>query len=157
MWLATLACLLMSSPSTGLLDSIKVHEGFKDTAYQDTKGVWTIGYGTNLQTLKITEDRACELLVERVVEAAAWSSKYPWLASLDPARQDVIIEMIYNLGPTRFSKFKKLHAACAAGDFETAATEMVNSNWHSDVGIRAEHLEHQMRSGVRWNERGRSA
>jgi lysozyme len=157
MWLATLACLLMSSPSTGLLDSIKAHEGYRSTAYQDTKGIWTIGYGTNLQTLKIDEPTACEWLVARTAEAAVWASKYPWLATLDPARQDVVVEMIYNLGPTRFSKFKKLHAACAAGDFEAATKEMVSSDWHSDVGVRAEHLEKQMRSGVRWNERGRSA
>ena len=38
-----------------LVASLEKHEGYRDKAYQDTEGVWTIGYGTNLQELRIDE------------------------------------------------------------------------------------------------------
>jgi lysozyme len=143
--------------SNELVNSTMVHEGTKKdkdgrhVAYQDTKKVWTIGYGTNLQTLAINEDQARDLLLTRLDEAYAAASTYAWFGQLNPARRDTVIEMVYNLGVTRFNGFHLLQAALGAGDYVTAAAEMKDSDWHGEVGIRAVHLEQQMLTGVYWN------
>ncbi|MDF3886685.1 glycoside hydrolase family protein [Cupriavidus basilensis] len=43
--------------------------------------------------------------------------------SMPAAAQECLIDLCYNLGRTGFSKFKKLIAACEAGDWKTAAAE----------------------------------
>jgi lysozyme len=59
--------------------------------------------------------------------------------------------MVFNLGMTGFTKFKKTIAAIEDGDFDKAAEEMVDSRWTSQVGYRAYELADQMKSGE-WDE-----
>ena len=48
--------------------------------------------------------------------------------------------MMFNMGLTRLSKFKKHNAALVAGDWNTAAVEGRDSRWYSQVTNRAERL-----------------
>src|SRR3972149_2646116 len=139
----------MISPS--LLKSVKTHEGRDMRAYKDSVGVWTIGYGTNLQELEIDEELATRWLHDRLKAAAREAGGFPWFKDLEIPRQDVVVEMIYNLGLVRFAKFGKMHAAILAQDYGLAATEMRNSTWAGQVGHRAERLAAQMRTGEYWN------
>jgi lysozyme len=140
-----------------LLASTKIHEGRKLRAYQDTVGVWTIGYGTNLQELEIDDELATRWLYDMLRKALISARGYPWFNNLNQARKDVIVEMIYNLGLSRFDKFKDLKAALAESRFDVAADEMLDSKWADDVGDgpggkddRAERLARQMRAGEYW-------
>lgn len=135
-----------------LLESVKYHEGYRDTAYRDSVGVWTIGYGTNLQTLQIDRDLAEKWLVQRLDEAKLFASRLPEWAVLDGPRQDVVVEMIYNLGPSRYVLFANTRRAMLEGRFEDAANGMLASRWAEQVGRRAIRLAAQMRTGARWNE-----
>ena len=36
-----------------LVDIIGRHEGFREKKYKDTKGIWTIGYGFNMESKNI--------------------------------------------------------------------------------------------------------
>jgi len=45
-----------------LIEQLKQHEGFRSTPYQDTEGVWTIGYGLT----NITKEEAETILRMRV-------------------------------------------------------------------------------------------
>jgi lysozyme len=54
--------------------------------------------------------------------------------------QEVLINMMFNLGRPRLSGFKKMNAALTAGDLETAAIEGRDSKWYVQVGDRAERL-----------------
>ena len=54
--------------------------------------------------------------------------------------QEVLINMMFNLGRPRLSGFKKMNAALASGDLETAAIEGRDSRWYVQVGDRAERL-----------------
>ena len=56
----------------------------------------------------------------------------------------ILINMCFNLGRTRLSKFKKTIAAIEAGDYETAAVEMRDSKWYRQVTKRAERLATRM-------------
>lgn len=48
-----------------------------------------------------------------------------------------LIDMMYNLGKTRFLGFKRMIAAITAGDLHTASLEAIDSKWASQVGDRA--------------------
>ena len=56
--------------------------------------------------------------------------------------------MTFNLGSTRLSLFKKMHAAAAAGNYHVAAAEMLDSKWAGQVKGRADRLAEMMRSGT---------
>lgn len=72
------------------INLIKQSEGCRLTAYQDSIGVWTIGYGHTgkvdgksiCKCMKITLDKAVELLKEDLTKfeksVAKYNSKYSW-------------------------------------------------------------------------------
>lgn len=133
-----------------LIASTKLHEGFRKRAYQDTVGVWTVGYGTNLQELEVGEELATEWLLAKLRQAQVSAGGYPWFAALSQPRKDVIVEMLYNLGLPRFDKFMKLKTALAERKFDAAAREMLESVWAEQVGVRALRLAGQMKTGKYW-------
>jgi len=55
-----------------------------------------------------------------------------------------MVNMCFNLGYPRLSKFKKFLAAMEDNDFETAAKEMMDSKWATQVGDRAERLKQRV-------------
>ena len=67
---------------------------------------------------------------------------------LIPARQEVMVNMMFNLGWPRLKKFVKMIAAAEDGDHELVAAEMLDSRWHRQVKGRAVELADQYRSGV---------
>jgi len=54
--------------------------------------------------------------------------------------QQVVVNMMFNMGRPRLSQFKKFNAALEAGDWATAAVEGRDSRWHKQVTNRAERL-----------------
>lgn len=109
-------------------------------AYQDTKGIWTIGIGRNLQTLRITRAEALAMF-DRDVEAAEILARslpsWPYMNTAD--RQDAFIELVFNMGPAHFDgqgsdDFKNFMHAAACGDWRRAAMELLDSKWAKDVG-----------------------
>jgi lysozyme len=60
--------------------------------------------------------------------------------------QEILVNMMFNMGRPRLSGFKRFNAALAEGDWDTAADEMIDSRWYDQVGARAERLEERMRN-----------
>jgi len=58
--------------------------------------------------------------------------------------QQILVNMMFNMGRTRLSKFKKFNAALEAGDWKTAAVEGRDSLWYRQVTNRAERLMSRM-------------
>ena len=54
--------------------------------------------------------------------------------------QQILVNMMFNMGRTRLSKFKKMHKAILESDWKTAAVEGRDSRWHKQVTNRAERL-----------------
>ena len=54
--------------------------------------------------------------------------------------QQILVNMMFNMGRTRLSKFKKMHAAILEGDWKEAAKEGRDSRWYKQVTNRAERL-----------------
>ena len=128
-------------------EQLILHEGLKLKPYRCTAGKLTIGVGRNLDDKGISKEEALFLLANDIEDAIKDLSNFDWFEGLDPVRKKVVIDMRYNLGPTRFRQFKRMIAALAAGDYKAAAAEMVNSKWYYQVGTRARRLMEMMRTG----------
>lgn len=124
------------------------HEGYRSHPYRCTAGKLTIGVGRNLDDRGLSPEEIEYLLENDIREAEGYAKAYPWYETLDPVRQNVVVNLCFNLGPTRFGKFKQLHAALAVGDWARAKASLENSLWHKQVGRRAPELELQLLSGV---------
>lgn len=123
-----------------LINRIKRHEGFRAEPYHCSAGKLTIGYG---HRLNIKWDRSIADGVLRDDLAKCWvdlKNACPWAVDLPKQKQEVLVEMILNLGLSGFLGFRKTIAALRCGDFKTAATEMLDSRWHEQVGQRARTL-----------------
>ena len=132
-----------------LLGQLKRDEGLRLTMYQDSTGHATIGYGHNLENNGITPAQAQQLLVDDAIQAMRDAAELVpnWL-KLSYVRQNVMTNMSYNMGKTTFSTFKKFLKAVNDGDYNTAAKEMQNSLWYSQVGPRGERLRQEMLTGT---------
>lgn len=123
------------------------HEGLKPKPYTDTVGKKTIGIGRNLDNVGISKDEAIYLCGNDITHAEQIATQYDWYAKLNEARQNVVLNMIFNLGQTRFGGFLNMIGAIAKGDYDVAANHMMSSKWAAQVGKRAEELATQMRTG----------
>ncbi len=133
-------------------EQLKIDEGCRLTAYQDTVGVWTIGYGHTGGIEKwdrISQEKAEEFLLEDTLEATVDASTLPvGFDGLNYVRQAVLINMAFNLGKAKLLGFKRTLEAIALRDFDNAALYMLQSKWAAQVGQRAIRLAKQMKSGT---------
>ncbi len=124
------------------------HEGLMKKPYKDSVGKLTIGVGRNLDDVGISEQEALYLLKNDIDRAIADAKVYPWYENLNDARKMVVVDMIFNLGITRFSRFKKTIKYISAEKYGKASVEMLDSKWANQVGSRAIRLSEMMRSGI---------
>jgi len=127
---------------------LKRHEGLRLKSYQDSVGVWTAGYGRNLQAMKITQKEADKWLNDDIaVVAHLLEYRFPIINKLSENRKLALLNMAFNLGIKGLSKFKKMWKAIERGNYKEASKQMKKSKWHNQVGIRAVELELMMREG----------
>ena len=84
---------------------IKKFEGCELEAYQDSVGVWTIGYGHTKDVKegdKINQDEAEHLLEEEMPEYEGYVNDMVEV-SLEQCQFDALVSWVYNLGPTNLS------------------------------------------------------
>ena len=60
--------------------------------------------------------------------------------------QEVLVNMLFNLGRPRLSKFKNFNAKIIEGDYVGAAPEGLDSIWAKQVGPRAVRLMERLKS-----------
>ncbi len=150
-----------------LEQSVDANEGYRVAPYRDSNGLWTIGKGHCLERnpLLIEEWKYLldqdELVVEitprgadwlkwRKLTAVATECRYSFRlwSRLNDARQNVIVEMAYQMGVDGVKGFKKMLAAIEAEDWERAETEGLSSKWaKKDSPARAKRLMTQLRTG----------
>lgn len=121
------------------------HEGMRPTPYQDSRGIWTVGIGHNLQC-PLSHAAIMQIFNDDLDEAYNQClHSFSWFADLNEARQMVLIDMCFNLGLPRLLGFQKMLNALSLGNYETAASEMLASAWAGQVGQRAVTLAAMMR------------
>jgi lysozyme len=142
-----------------LIEQLKIDEGLRLVAYQDTVGVWTIGYGHTGPEVKRglvwTREKAETVLIEDVIaHNAKLAAALPWVSDLDPVRRRVLQNMAFNLGigdavkGTGLLGFKNTLRMIQTGFFSDAAANMLQSKWAKQVKARAVRLSNRMRTGV---------
>lgn len=151
------------------LDLIKEAEGFRGSIYLCPAGYPTIGYGRNLKTNPLTEKEEAECfkssdnlnvsknvaekwLLKEVEIIADRLEKEGYLKYLDPLRQAVLIDLVYNLGFAKFLTFKKFLIALSNANYGIASDELVDSKWYVDVGRRGKRNAEIMRYGSKVND-----
>ena len=131
-----------------LLSSVIVHEGFSRYIYLDSVGVRTVGFGRNLDDRGISREEAEMLLLNDLETSTKEAKKLEFYENLTSNnRRDVIVEMIFNMGLTRFKEFKKTIGYINQANYSAAADEMLDSRWAKQVGQRALTLSNKFRAG----------
>jgi lysozyme len=123
-------------------------EGLKLKPYRDSVGKLTIGVGRNLDDDGILEQEAYVMLDNDIARHTLDAQKISVFSSLDPVRQDVLVNMVFNMGLPRVLGFKNMIAALSSQDWEEAAQEMLSSRWATQVWHRAEELAQMIRTGA---------
>lgn len=122
-------------------------EGKRLKLYKDSLGIASIGIGRNLEAVGIRPDEMALMFENDLKDAIALAPKLvPQFESLSDNRKAVIVNMTFNMGE-KLLGFKQMLAGIAAGDFNKAADEMLNSTWAKQVGLRASRLSKMMREG----------
>jgi GH24 family phage-related lysozyme (muramidase) len=139
-----------------LREQLEIDEGVKYDIYNDHLGYPTFGIGH----LVIKSDPECGQEVgtaisrERVAEAFESDVKgviedcnklYNDFDELPEEAQQIIANMMFNMGRTRLSKFRGMKRGVDARDWDAAADEMVDSAWYRQVTNRADRLVQRMR------------
>lgn len=134
-----------------LKQSIKKHEGLKLKPYHCPAGKLTIGYGRNLQDNGITLLEADKMLETDLLNLKLeLIDTIKFFKNLDDVRQNVLIEMAYNMGVPNLLEFKKTLKFMEKRDFINASKEMLDSQWHRDF------LKYDMQDGKKSNQLLRS-
>lgn len=130
---------------------IMKHEGLNQSAYKDSLGYWSIGYGKMIDArlggkLSLA---ACEFILnECMTDAREEAMKLSAYKYLDLVRQGVLIELCFAMNAAKVKKFVNMLAALSTKDYIAAAAELLDSDWARTVGqTRANDLAHRMRYG----------
>ena len=139
-----------------LREQLKIDEGCVYEIYNDHLGYHTFGIGhlviesdsENGQAVgtSVSEDRVAEAFDEDIKSVLRdCNILYPDFDDLPEEAQQIIANMMFNLGRPRLSKFAGMKRGVDARDWDVAADEMVDSRWYRQVGARAERLVNRMR------------
>lgn len=122
-------------------------EGYRAKPYRCTSGALTIGIGYNLDA-GMPFDEAVLLMRHRIDKIRrALLERLEWFPKLNEARQAALLSMAYQMGLSGLLSFKRTLASIAAGDYEQASREMLDSKWASQTPKRAQRTAYMMRYG----------
>ena len=141
-----------------VMEQLKIDEGVVHEVYLDHLGLPTVGighlilesdpeHGAEVGT-PVSQARCEELFFQDLDIALSeceklydetWHSVHHW-DTLPEEVQEILVNMLFNMGRPRLSQFKKMNQALVDGDWKTAAVEGRDSRWYNQVGNRAERL-----------------
>lgn len=141
---------------------ITKHEGYRNKVYLDSLGIPTVGIGFNLRRpdapiiLKrlgleygkvlngdqiLTDEQVKEIF--QLCLKIAYADVKHYIPKFDTLPKNIklaLIDLSFNLGYNRLSKFVKTRQFIIAGDYKNAANELMSSKWATQVGDRAKSI-----------------
>lgn len=124
-----------------LVEQLRVAEGVRHTAYRDSLGYWTAGVGHLLDQSKswagtvFSDDQINEWLEADIDAALAQAQQLPeWQALQTDARQNAVVELVFNLGLAHWKLFCRCRLCLCQGCWQCAHDELLNSRWAQQVG-----------------------
>ena len=112
------------------------------------EGYPSIGNGRNLQANPLSDEEINFLRARDIDRVEREATNLEYWSRLDPVRQLVVADLLFNLGVAGWRKFVRANAALSRGDYEQAANELESSRWYNQVRRRAVKLVEAMRTGV---------
>ena len=136
-----------------VMEQLKIDEGVVHEIYLDHLGLPTVGIGhLSLESdpehgkevgTPVSQARCEELFMKdldtAISECVALYGPDVWEAFPEEV-QEILVNMLFNVGRPRLTKFVKMNEALREGDWTTAAIEGRDSLWYKQVGNRAERL-----------------
>ena len=140
-----------------LRKQLEIDEGIKHDIYLDHLGLPTFGIGHLITSddpesgqevgTPISDERVQSAFETDVVSVIEDCNKlYDDFDELPEEAQQIIANMMFNMGRTRLSKFRGMKRGVDARDWNAAADEMVDSRWYRQVTNRADRLVQRMRA-----------
>ena len=135
-----------------LIKQIKYDEGVILGVYQDHLGYATCGVGHlilesdpehGLPNGTSISESTCDNYLKQDLQIASDECKIlyqPWFKDFPQEVKEILINMMFNLGRPRLTKFKNFNKAVMRKDWRNAAVEGRDSLWHRQVTKRAERL-----------------
>ena len=139
-----------------LIESVKKHEGFRNSVYKDTLGKRTVGYGhlcveDHWEDNKAYDKKYLEEILEKDLQSAINQTheKCKDLKISDDAKS-IICEMIFQLGGHGVSKFRNMWKALQKDppDYKEASVQMLDSRWAKQTPNRAKEMASHMEKCV---------
>jgi lysozyme len=140
-----------------LRKQLEIDEGCKYVIYLDHLLLPTFGighlvlnndeeYGSAVGT-SVSEARVIECF-EKDLESVQKDCYrlYDDFDDLPDTVQEIIANMLFNMGLGRMRAFRGMKAGIDARDWNKAADEMVDSKWYGQVGARSKRLVERMRN-----------
>ena len=139
------------------LELIKKFEGCETTAYQDSVGVWTIGFG---HTKEVEEGQTCSIedaesmLADEMDEYEGYINNMVKV-DLQQHEFDSLVAWVYNLGPTNLGESTMLKVL-NGGQFDRVPDEM--NRWTRAGGeileglVRRRQAESLMFQNLDWRQ-----
>ena len=138
-------------------EQLKIDEGVVYEVYHDHLGLPTFGvghlvldsdpeYGKDIG-FPVSEDRVKECF-EKDLDTAISECKvlFEKFDDFPGEVQEILVNMMFNMGRTRLSGFKKFIANLNEGNWKQAAVEGRDSKWYNQVTNRAERLMERLES-----------
>ena len=140
-----------------LRKQLEIDEGIKHDIYLDHLGYPTFGIGHLITSddpesgqevgTAVSDERVRQAFETDVVSVIEDCNKlYDDFDELPEEAQQIIANMMFNMGRTRLSKFRGMKRGVDARDWNAAADEMVDSRWYRQVTNRADRLVQRMRA-----------
>ena len=138
---------------------LKIDEGVEYKVYLDHLGYPTFGvghlvlksdseYGSEVGT-PVSEERVAECFDKDLDTAIdeCYQLYGPGTFNNFPGElQEILVNMMFNMGRPRLSKFKNFNTALIDQDWVKASEEMIDSAWYRQVGNRAKRLVERMKN-----------
>ena len=140
-----------------LREQLEIDEGVKYEVYNDHLGYATFGVGHLVleSDPEYGDPIGAPVSESRVIEAFEQDCEnvlrdcnilYEDFDDLPEEAQQVIANMMFNMGRPRLSKFKGMKRGVDSRDWNAAADEMVDSAWYRQVTNRADRLVERIRA-----------
>ena len=134
-----------------LKEMIARHEGYEPRVYKCTNGYDTIGYGFAIKDLYMDKevadlilDQKIQEMLKRILSDKDWGE---WFSEKPQHIQEVLINMIFQIGFSGVKKFRKTIQYIKDDNFLMASEEMLDSKWaKSDSPNRAKELSEIIKS-----------
>jgi lysozyme len=127
---------------------LEVDESRSKKIYTDSVGKISGGIGRNLTDRGFSDDEI-DLMYANDIKLAEKDARalVPGFDQLNDVRQEVVMNLSFNLGYSRLAGFRRFLSAINSSDFDDAAAELQDSKWFGQVKGRGVRLVKAMRTG----------